>query len=1485
MEKPGGSSSTAAYSVDDSQTVFNTTTSPNSSTNNGTFTNVSVVVMSSEGYSMSIAFYGAEREPSITIIHPANNSNVTTNYTSLIISTDVQSICRYSNDSSLNFSQMALFNHTNSTLHNSTVQTESRGAYNFYFRCNSTYGIVDNASVWLHFTSIYNRAPTITFAYPSASQLSIAEPNNQSFSVNASDPDNDTLSFSWFLNGTAVDSVNTSNNSTYVFLGNYSSQGLYNITVFVSDGYVNSSHSWLMTVNNTNAAPSVYNVSISPATASYHDNLTCTYTFNDTDNDADNSSIYWYVNNTLVAVNTSTLYSGNLSYNVTVVCSVIPYDGTDYGSEVNASSVILESFTLSIVQGWNLISIPLILSNYTIDSVLAGVNFSDVFSVNHDNYSEYINYSSGGLENFSLMRGYWIHSYENKTITIKGMIPTYNLSINNSVPVDIVAPLFHSASLSIINASSVWYYSSSWYGYSPYLSTGTITNLTPGRGYLVYRDALNGPSSEPFPAPPLMVVATVAPQNGTYILTQTLGNQTNSSSGNFTSYLFDISLNASQTEIEINLSSSDNRSYYLHSLNLSAGQAANHLLNLSSVALVNLYPSVVLESPANSTTTPNTSLSLTFYAYDSYTMNCSLLINGTFNTSLVVNDSSTSNSSLHSFNVSFPSQSASYLWSVNCTNSISDSGRASFILNIDRTGPTIAGVNPSYNNQSINAEYNTTVLFIANSSEQVLYAQVNINNLSSSGWRNMSLSYTADGTNMSYYYDVGSIEESRLVSFRAFDNYSNERIINFSVIIDTVSPNATITAIANYTSPSDYLHLSPPFWINYSYADTYLDDAYYTLDLDSSITNETARLIFSIAPGLHHFTIYANDSAGNLQYDSIWFIIDSALNTTNLTISSGDVLNTTIIPSEENETNGTLPLNQTLNITLIVNASHTLFNVHLTNLYGLMANWNYSIHVNSTISSTTNNSIRSLGETPNVVMNINTSAFIPQDSYNATVIINDSAVSYDSIFYCNASLCVLLHSCENNSFQGDNCYYTNSSTNTTYVYLDHFSSVVLATDNRMASVEVFSPVNETAQINDRQPLAFKVNETIRYAYYSLDSSSLINISSMLTYSVENGINKTFYNESLNGALPNGLLTNGVHTIVINLTDASSNTGSVTHTFLVNDTAAPGVNITFNSASLNQTTISQHSSSITINISSDEYSNMSYAFNNASLFVSLYNNSLSKTLSLTLSSSSNFIILNFTDEHGNHGLANYNFTFVHYTCSDGVKNGDELGVDCGGSCSACKSSSGGSGGGGGGAFFLAPRKETFRHFWNNILPGAVLTASFDSKKIPLRKLEVVFNKSMTQAGLKVAEASSNASITKLLGNRRLFSMFEVSPEKFTEGLGSINLYFNVPMEWLFDYGFNKADISLYYYDGSSLTPLGASFVSSDGVKDLFKSVTKRTGTFVIAASSMGTYKNNRKLLKSSNQFEIIDAIRAFYEGASKYSAFDIIDMIRSFYDSH
>jgi RNA polymerase subunit RPABC4/transcription elongation factor Spt4 len=84
--------------------------------------------------------------------------------------------------------------------------------------------------------------PSLTSSAPGYNP-NIKEGTKQLFSVVVSDPDNDTLSYKWYLNGTEVSEA-----SAYTYEAGWKSEGRYSVMVVVSDGRISVNHSWQLTV-------------------------------------------------------------------------------------------------------------------------------------------------------------------------------------------------------------------------------------------------------------------------------------------------------------------------------------------------------------------------------------------------------------------------------------------------------------------------------------------------------------------------------------------------------------------------------------------------------------------------------------------------------------------------------------------------------------------------------------------------------------------------------------------------------------------------------------------------------------------------------------------------------------------------------------------------------------------------------------------------------------------------------------------------------------------------------------------------------------------------------------------------------------------------------------------------------------------------------------------------------------------------------------
>ncbi len=122
-----------------------------------------------------------------------------------------------------------------------------------------------------------NRSPELD----SVSNQAVTETGNLSFSVSASDPDGDTISYS--LNNAPSGMQINSSTGAVSWLTDYSDAGSYSITIIASDGSLSDSQLITVTVNNKNRDPQI---SVSgDTTPKFTDGLNLTVNTSDPDND------------------------------------------------------------------------------------------------------------------------------------------------------------------------------------------------------------------------------------------------------------------------------------------------------------------------------------------------------------------------------------------------------------------------------------------------------------------------------------------------------------------------------------------------------------------------------------------------------------------------------------------------------------------------------------------------------------------------------------------------------------------------------------------------------------------------------------------------------------------------------------------------------------------------------------------------------------------------------------------------------------------------------------------------------------------------------------------------------------------------------------------------------------------------------------------------------------------------------------------------
>jgi hypothetical protein len=161
---------------------------------------------------------------------------------------------------------------------------------------------------------------------------------------------------------------------------------------------------------------------------------------------------------------------------------------------------IVVSSTVDLVQGWNLISVPVEAFDTSIGSVLSSIagDFVAVWAYPADT-SEWLRYDLEGpdflndLDTVHKGGGYWILMSSAGTLSVDGVVSEtaiplqagWNLvGCNSLIPLDIV-----DAMSSIECEFSIWTYNpqtEEWLNYDPGESFNDLDSIEPGRGYLIY---------------------------------------------------------------------------------------------------------------------------------------------------------------------------------------------------------------------------------------------------------------------------------------------------------------------------------------------------------------------------------------------------------------------------------------------------------------------------------------------------------------------------------------------------------------------------------------------------------------------------------------------------------------------------------------------------------------------------------------------------------------------------------------------------------------------------------------------------------------------------------------------------------------------------------------------------------------------------------------------------------------------------------------
>lgn len=150
-------------------------------------------------------------------------------------------------------------------------------SYNITLFFNDSYGKSGSDAL---FNITVNNSPVIISFSPSGLTQALAENSALDFSVNASDPDDAALNYSWLIDGT----LNSTKPVNFSYKPGLSDNGTHTINATIKDASSNQvSMKWALTVTNLNRAPVLD--SIPNRTASKNTNLSFNVTAADLDND------------------------------------------------------------------------------------------------------------------------------------------------------------------------------------------------------------------------------------------------------------------------------------------------------------------------------------------------------------------------------------------------------------------------------------------------------------------------------------------------------------------------------------------------------------------------------------------------------------------------------------------------------------------------------------------------------------------------------------------------------------------------------------------------------------------------------------------------------------------------------------------------------------------------------------------------------------------------------------------------------------------------------------------------------------------------------------------------------------------------------------------------------------------------------------------------------------------------------------------------
>ncbi|MBI4895417.1 MAG: tandem-95 repeat protein [Candidatus Aenigmarchaeota archaeon] len=744
-----------------------------------------------------------------------------------------------------------------------------------------------------------NRSPILS----QIGNKSVLENSTLQFTINGSDPDGDSITFS--LIGLPNGALFNLTSELFNWTPNFTQSGNYSVVFIVSDFTLSSNETIIIQVNNTNRQPILNTV----GNKSTNENSTLQFTLNGSDPDGDNISFSsvslpsgTFLNSSSGLFNWTPNFTQSGNYSITFIVS----DGNLTSNETvniqvnnsNRAPVLSTVGNKSVAENSSL-QFNLTASDPDGDSIVflistlpfgASFNTSSGQFIWTPNFTQAGNYSiiffvndSFLLSNESILiqvnntnRAPVLNSIGNKSVN-ETLLLTFNLSAS-----DADNDSFVFSSLGLPNGASV-NNTTGQFSWTPNSSQAGIYNIT-----FVVSDSLLSSNETIFilvnntnVAPVLSTVGNKTvnvTQQLTFTLNATdidndtvifsvlnipIGAVLNSSSG-----IFNWTPNSSQAGIY-------NLTFVVSDSLLNATQ------NITITVFDNIAPSISIINFPNSSTTGE-------IAYISITASDNIL--GILNATIIINGNNFSmpNNGNNGFNYTINISSNSTA-SVKYNVTVYDlSGNSN--VTITQTLVVVDNDAPIADFSFVSAIEGFSSQFISNSTDNI--GVVSYFWLFGDGF-NSSLS------NVNHTYNISGVY---LVELNVTDLAGNSALkqLNITITDSTPVPDfVSNTPIITIQSPTNSTYFTNHIDLNYTSTDiSNVSSCSYTIDNSSlvSLVNCSNTTLFGLSQGIHNLSLISNDTFNNTNSSSILFLVNlsGTINGYILNSSNIGIVNTTV---------------------------------------------------------------------------------------------------------------------------------------------------------------------------------------------------------------------------------------------------------------------------------------------------------------------------------------------------------------------------------------------------------------------------------------------------------------------------------------------------------------------------------------------------------------------------------------------------------------